>query len=326
VTLAVAATNNTCDDAVVGNTEVLYPLHDTLGSVIGLVRAGDGELVEKVSYDPYGQTYFERPEPDPNDPNLTIWTRTDSTGLNPWPTSAYGNPFLWTGQRHDAGVGLYHFMYCSYSPRLGRWMQRDPLRYIDGVNLYSYVGNIPLYFTDPYGLVSGTKNHIYPLYLGGHPDQPLRDHPEEKHHKIFHESLSKQGYPMGKRGRQKWRDASDAERRRALDQALQDSGDPRYQGENGKKNRDKDLNDATSDDYEPAPGDNNTDLRKNSKKHKSEQMRERRKRAKERDRLRPNGGSGSGGGGKGGRPRGEVARSGFITSSQACSYISLRQR
>jgi hypothetical protein len=143
------------------------------------------------------------------------------------------------------------------------------------VNLYSYVGNIPLYFTDPYGLVSGTKNHIYPLYLGGHPDQPLRDHPEEKHHKIFHESLSKQGYPMGKRGRQKWRDASDAERRRALDQALQDSGDPRYQGENGKKNRDKDLNDATSDDYEPAPGENNTDLRKNSKNHKSEQMRER---------------------------------------------------
>jgi hypothetical protein len=109
-------------------TEVLYPLHDTLGSVIGLVRAGDGELVEKVCYDPYGQTYFERPEPDPNDPNLTIWTRTDSTGLNPWPTSAYGNPFLWTGQRPTTPAwGCITSCIRSYSPRLGRWMQRDPL-------------------------------------------------------------------------------------------------------------------------------------------------------------------------------------------------------
>jgi RHS repeat-associated protein len=140
------------DDPNVGNPEVLYPLHDTLGSVIGLVRAGDGELVEKVSYDPYGQTYFERPEPDPNDPNLTIWMRTDSTGLNPWPTSAYGNPFLWTGQRHDAGVGLYHFKFRSYSPRLGRWIQRDPLMYVDGVSMYQYVSSDPLGWIDPLGL------------------------------------------------------------------------------------------------------------------------------------------------------------------------------
>jgi RHS repeat-associated protein len=136
------------DDAVVGNPEVLYPLHDTLGSVIGLVRAGDGELVEKVSYDPYGQTYFERLVEDP--PGTWTWQRTD--GFSPWPTSAYGNPFLWTGQRHDAGVGLYHFLFRSYSPRLGRWIQRDPLRYIDGVSMYEYVAGGPLSSTDPIGL------------------------------------------------------------------------------------------------------------------------------------------------------------------------------
>jgi hypothetical protein len=28
---------------------------------------------------------------------------------------------------------MYHFAFRSYSPELGRWMQRDPLGYVDGV-------------------------------------------------------------------------------------------------------------------------------------------------------------------------------------------------
>ncbi len=34
---------------------------------------------------------------------------------------------------YDADVGMYHFAFRSYSPELGRWMQRDPLGYVDGV-------------------------------------------------------------------------------------------------------------------------------------------------------------------------------------------------
>jgi RHS repeat-associated protein len=40
--------------------------------------------------------------------------------------SRYGNPFMWTGQRYDATTGQYHFWARTYSPSLGRWMQRDP--------------------------------------------------------------------------------------------------------------------------------------------------------------------------------------------------------
>jgi RHS repeat-associated protein len=66
--------------------------------------------------------------------------------------SRYGNPFMWTGQRYDATTGQYHFWARTYSPRLGRWMQRDPLEYVDGVNLYVYASSSPLISTDPLGL------------------------------------------------------------------------------------------------------------------------------------------------------------------------------
>ena len=71
--------------------------------------------------------------------------------------SRYGNPFLWTGQRYDGSVGLYHFLFRSYSPNLGRWLQRDPLGYVDGANLYEYVGSSPLSWIDPEGLKKKKK-------------------------------------------------------------------------------------------------------------------------------------------------------------------------
>ena len=74
--------------------------------------------------------------------------------------SRYGNPFMWTGQRYDAAVGLYHFKYRSYSPVLGRWLQRDPLGYVDSESLYEYVISNPAGWIDPFGLklkVGGSK-------------------------------------------------------------------------------------------------------------------------------------------------------------------------
>ena len=68
--------------------------------------------------------------------------------------SAFGNPFMWTGQRHDVAIGLYHFPFRTYSPRLGRWLQRDPLGYVDGVNMYAYAGSSPTNLIDPLGLTS----------------------------------------------------------------------------------------------------------------------------------------------------------------------------
>jgi len=66
--------------------------------------------------------------------------------------SRYGNPFMWTGQRYDATTGQYHFWARAYSPRLGRWLQRDPLGYLLDVSLYQHVSSRPVGRTDSLGL------------------------------------------------------------------------------------------------------------------------------------------------------------------------------
>ncbi|MEM0466090.1 MAG: RHS repeat-associated core domain-containing protein [Candidatus Thermoplasmatota archaeon] len=112
---------------------IYYYLQDILGSTVALTDS-NGAIVERYLYEPYGETFI-----------------TDNNG-NPRIESAYGNRFMWTGQWYDATTGLYHFYARSYSPSLGRWLQRDPLGYVDGLNLYQYVGSNPMSFIDPYGL------------------------------------------------------------------------------------------------------------------------------------------------------------------------------
>jgi uncharacterized protein RhaS with RHS repeats len=38
-----------------------------------------------------------------------------------------------------------------YDPKHGRWLQRDPAGYVDGMNLYQYTGSSPVVLVDPTG-------------------------------------------------------------------------------------------------------------------------------------------------------------------------------
>jgi RHS repeat-associated protein len=144
-------------DVAAGSEEVLHYVRDALGSVVGLTDAGEpdatpepvpAKLVERYDYDPYGKTY------------IAHWDPAAGSGSGDWvrheadEPSAFGNPFMWTGQRHDVAIGLYHFPFRTYSPRLGRWLQRDPLGYVDGVNMYAYAGSSPTNLVDPLGFTS----------------------------------------------------------------------------------------------------------------------------------------------------------------------------
>ncbi len=111
----------------------VYSYHrDGLGSVTELSDQS-GALVERYEYDVYGApTIF-----DSNNTPLTA--------------SAIENPYLFTGRRYDPESGNYYYRARIYSPALGRFLQSDPLGYVDGLNLYAYVGNNPVSFVDPLG-------------------------------------------------------------------------------------------------------------------------------------------------------------------------------
>jgi RHS repeat-associated protein len=70
----------------------------------------------------------------------------------PSATSSIGNPYLFTGREYDNETGNYYYRARYYNPSIGRFLQPDPVGHADSMNLYSYVGNNPLNWIDPYGL------------------------------------------------------------------------------------------------------------------------------------------------------------------------------
>jgi RHS repeat-associated protein len=108
----------------------VYYLHpDYVGSPVVLTDSS-GNAVEEYAYDPYGKQF------------TTLEGDVD-------------NPIGFTGQRFDDSVGLNHFYFRTYDPELGRFLQRDPSGYADGVNLYEYVSGNPLGNIDELGLSTG---------------------------------------------------------------------------------------------------------------------------------------------------------------------------
>lgn len=121
-----------------GSLSVVRYVHaDPQGSIIALTTSS-GALSERYRYGPYGEVH-------------------DGGDL---PSAGY-SPFRYTGQYWDAETGLYYYKARYYSAAMGRFVSPDPVGYDAGTNLYAYVGNDPLNFTDPLGLSSeSTANSV----------------------------------------------------------------------------------------------------------------------------------------------------------------------
>ena len=61
--------------------------------------------------------------------------------------------FAYTARSLHDRSGLYYYRARFYSPELGRFITQDPIGMLGGPNLYAYVGNDPIEFTDPIGLL-----------------------------------------------------------------------------------------------------------------------------------------------------------------------------
>jgi len=122
-----------------GSTRHLYCSNNNF-NVMALTDA-NGAVVERVKYDPYGQ------------PTCTRTSDSDVTTA-----SHFANPWLFQGQRYCSETGVYYFKNRDMRPDLGRFLQRDPLGYVDGLNLYGQEGGSP-HRLDTYGLSPDMPAH-----------------------------------------------------------------------------------------------------------------------------------------------------------------------
>lgn len=102
---------------------------DGLGSIVATSNAA-GSITASARYDAFGQTI-------------------NKTGTIP----RYG----YAGREPDQ-TGLIYYRARYYDPGLGRFGQRDPAGFADGINPYAYVGNNPVSFSDPLGLMKAVPS------------------------------------------------------------------------------------------------------------------------------------------------------------------------
>ncbi|NOG54372.1 MAG: hypothetical protein HND57_08595 [Planctomycetes bacterium] len=69
--------------------------------------------------------------------------------------TAIGNRKGYAGYEWDGMVSMHHVRHRVLHPVLGRWTRRDPLGFVDGMNVYEYVGGRPVVRGDTLGLADG---------------------------------------------------------------------------------------------------------------------------------------------------------------------------
>jgi len=104
-----------------------YYYHDNIDSTRRLRDANKASLAQ-YEFDPYGLYYA---------------------------VSGAATPYKWGSYRLDTSNGMYYTPNRWYVPMQARWLTRDPLGMVDGLNVYGYVGGNSVnrvdYFSEPEG-------------------------------------------------------------------------------------------------------------------------------------------------------------------------------
>jgi len=101
---------------------------DHLGSVRMVVNSSTGEVVQQIDYDEFGNVLLD--------------------------TNPGFQPFYFAGGIHDPDTKLIQFGARDYDSFIGRWIEKDPIKFDGGSNFYVYSGNDPVNFIDPNGEIA----------------------------------------------------------------------------------------------------------------------------------------------------------------------------
>lgn len=102
---------------------LLVPVHNLTGSIAALLDAETGECLESHRYRAFGEG--------------------KGSSRIPWG---------YLSKRCDPETGFIYFGMRYYIPELGRWINPDPNGLADGPNIYAFVKNNPMRYTDLFGL------------------------------------------------------------------------------------------------------------------------------------------------------------------------------
>jgi RHS repeat-associated protein len=110
---------------VIASGTSYYHVQDRLGSVTQLITSS-GSVAAQYAYDPYG--------------NRSTISGTVVSDIG------------YAGYFYHAASGLDFALYRAYDPAHARWLNRDPIGELGGINLYAYAGDSPVSYIDPLGL------------------------------------------------------------------------------------------------------------------------------------------------------------------------------
>jgi RHS repeat-associated protein len=125
-------------------SERLYVLHDAM-SVTAVINTS-GAVQERYGYDGFGSVRY-----------MTSAFGSRSSSDYEWET-------LFGAYRYDQESGLYQVRYRYLHSGLGRWVSRDPIGYIGGLNLFAYTTNRSLTLNDGLGLICPSGYTSYGVF------------------------------------------------------------------------------------------------------------------------------------------------------------------
>ena len=101
-------------------------ISDERGSVRLVVNSNDGSIAQRIDYDVWGNVFLD--------------------------TNPGFQPFGFAGGLYDPDTSLVRFGARDYDPSIGRWLDKDPIKFDGGFNFFAYAGNDPVNRIDRSGL------------------------------------------------------------------------------------------------------------------------------------------------------------------------------